>query len=188
VDNGAIVDHVGRNHTIDRLSGQPSRRFIESTALRHAQVPPTVPRTAALGGAVLRQVEPRQLLVPEKVLGGLQQRRIVERSDVEVRFGRQSRDFTGQGGTALPAETAHRAGGRVEFGDLAAGHDVGAVIEANEHGNRRAAMLSAALTMTPENRLGLTGGGESDCATQTTALELFHERPLAFDNCAGNCP
>lgn len=133
------------------------------------------------------QVEPRQLLVPEKVPGGLQLHGIVERSDVEMRFGRQSRDFTCQGGAALPAETAHRAGRRVEFGDLAAGHDVGAVIEANEHGNRRAAMLSAALAMTPEDRLGLTGGGESNRATQATALELFHERPIAFDKCARNC-
>ena len=39
----------------------------------------------------LVQVEPRQLLIPEKVLGGLQSCGIVKRADMEVRFARQSR-------------------------------------------------------------------------------------------------
>jgi hypothetical protein len=99
----------------------------------------------------LRQVEPRQLLVPEKVPGGLQSCGIVESADVEMRFGRQSRYFTRQRGTAPPTETTHRARRRGELSDLAAGHDIGAVLETDEHGNRRAAVPSAALAMTPEN-------------------------------------
>ena len=127
--------------------------------------------------AALQQVEPRQLLVPEIVPGRLQPCGIVERADMEVRFGRQSRDFAGQGGTALPTETTHCSRRRGELGDLAAGHAIGAMIETNEHGNRRAAVLSAALAMTPENRFGPTRGGESNGATETATLKLFQERP-----------
>jgi hypothetical protein len=54
--------------------------------------------------ASLVQVEPRQLLVPEKVLGRPQARRIVERADVEVRFGRHNRKFARQRGTTPPAK------------------------------------------------------------------------------------
>jgi hypothetical protein len=129
----------------------------------------------------LRQVEPRQLFVPEKVLGGLQWRGIVESADVEMRFRRQSCYFARQRGTAPLAEAAHRAGRRSELGDLAAGHDIGAVLETDEHGNRRTAVPSAALAMTPENRFGPTRGGKSDGATETATFKFFHERLLALD-------
>src|SRR5882762_2039416 len=109
--------------------------------LAHVRMPPM-----ALG-----QVQPRQLFVAEKMPGGLQPFRSVESSDVEMRFRWQSRDFTRQRGAALSTETAHRAGRRGEFGDLAARHDIGAAIESNEHGNRSAAVPSAALAMAPEN-------------------------------------
>jgi hypothetical protein len=125
---------VGEGTDVDHPGGTPH----ESTDGRA--------RLASLG-----QVKPRQLLVLEKVPGGLQSCGIVESADVEVRLGRQDRDFTGQGGTALLAETAHCSRRRRELGDLALRHDVGAVIEPNEHGDRRAAVLSAALAMTPEN-------------------------------------
>src|SRR6266702_7909849 len=98
----------------------------------------------------LGQVQPRQLFVPEKVLGGLQRCRSVESSDVEMRFGWQSRDFTRQRGAAHATETAHSARRRGKLGDLAARHDIGAAIESNEHGNWCAAMLSTALAMAPE--------------------------------------
>jgi hypothetical protein len=68
-----------------------------------------------------------------------------------MRFSRENRYFTRQRGTTLLAEAARCAGRRGELGDLAAGHDIGAVLETDEHGNRCAAVLSAALAMTPEN-------------------------------------
>jgi hypothetical protein len=126
----------------------------------------------------LRQVEPRQLLVPEKVPGGLQSCGIVESADMEMRFGRQSRYFACQRGTAPLAETAHCARRRGVLCDLATGHDIGAMLETDEHGDRRAAVLSAALAMTPENRFGLTRGRKSDGATETATLKFFHERLL----------
>ena len=48
------------------------------------------------------------------------------------------------------------------------------MLKSNEHGNRCAAVPSAALAVAPENAFGLTGGYEPDGSAEAATLDLFH--------------
>jgi hypothetical protein len=123
----------------------------------------------------------------------------VKGADMEMGFGRQwtAQAFTGQGraapGAKPPPGSARRG---IELGDLAFADGIGAAFERDEDGNRRAAMLAAALTMTPIDTFRLTSRNKTDrtaqattfesvgCATHNLILSSWLARCITFDSSA----
>src|SRR5262249_38730188 len=115
-------------------------------------------------------MQPRQLFVAKEMLRWFEPVGVVERADVEMSLVWQLRGLAGEGGAAARAEPARRAGRRFEPGDLPFGHRVRTALEADEDGDRRAAVPATALAMTPEHPCGPAGRDEADGAAETAAL------------------
>src|SRR5213082_2641705 len=109
------------------------------------------PRQALLGKDVPRR--------RSKPLG------MVKGADVKMRFRRPAEAFAGQSRAASRAKSAARpARRRVELGYLAFGYLVRRVFQRDEHGDWRAAVLAAALAVTPVHPLGPAGRDKADGA------------------------
>jgi hypothetical protein len=116
-------------------------------------------------------MQPRNLLIAKKVLRWLEPAGVIECAHMEMRLVPQLVGLARQCRAAGPAETARRAGRRLELGDLAFGHRVSVEAESNENGYRPTAVPTTALAMTPEHSGGPAPREEPDGAAEASAFE-----------------
>jgi hypothetical protein len=125
------------------------------------------------GSSTVGRRKPRQAFLRKKLRRRYKPSGVIEceRADMKMRV-RRAFTFARQGGPASCAEAAQPAGRRIESGYLALGHGPSVTPECDENGNRRTAMLAAALAMAPRHRRGCTPGDKSHRAAKTPALNL----------------
>jgi len=123
--------------------------------------------------SILGQREPWQAFLGEKLLRRFKSSSVLERERADMKmYIRRAFTFTRQGGPASIAETSQSAGGRIEPGYFPLDHGIGVTSEYDENGNRRTAMLAAALTMAPRHPLWFTRGDKSHGPAKTPALSF----------------
>jgi hypothetical protein len=123
-------------------------------------------------GRRLIKMQPSQAFVRKYVPRRLKPGSVIESADMKMHFWRAFA-FARQGGPAPSTESAQPAGRRIEFRYLPFGYNISIARERHEHGDRRTAMLAAAVAMAPRNSYRFTGGDKSHRAAQAPAFNLL---------------
>src|SRR5262249_54936824 len=125
------------------------------------------------GSSAVGRRKPRQAFLRKELRRRCKPGGVIEceRADMKMRV-RRAFSLARQGGPASCAESAQPARRRIEPDYLALGHGPSVTPEGDENGNRRTAMLAAALAMAPRHRRGCTLGDKSHRAAKTPALNL----------------
>jgi hypothetical protein len=111
-----------------------------------------------------------------------ERRCLIERTDMEVHFGRTFA-FARQSGAACRTEPAPSARRRIELRDLAFCDLICVTPECHKYGYGRTAMFTTALTMAPRYPYRFASGYKSHRAAQAAALNLIaHSYPFLAGN------